>query len=387
MLRDVGLPDEQISLESQCYDILLLGKQTYFQFETHRGPDDMLTTLLKDSPRPIVTVPEQLGRGDSIVVAYDGSLQAARTLQAFQSLRLGKDREVHVVSVADDYEKAVCRADRAVTFLGFHEITAERHAIVSSSPASSLVAEVQRFDAGLLVMGAYGQSALREFFFGSVTQTMLKGSSGAIVSLSLTITDVVEQECAAACAARILLAARSICQRGHQAPLREAILVLLGGPMTPATKKAAPTAQGRQAPPAAAGGELASLPMAELERRFDSSADGLSQAEAHERIEKYGFNELPERHVNRLVKFLSYFWGPIPWMIEGAIVLSALVRHWADFFIILVLLLANAVVGFWEEYQAGNAIEALKARLAIRARVRRDGKWTTLPRASWCPAT
>ena len=61
-----------------------------------------------------------------------------------------------------------------MTFLGFHEITAERHAIVSSSPASSLVAEVQRFDAGLLVMGAYGQSALREFFFGSVTQTMLK---------------------------------------------------------------------------------------------------------------------------------------------------------------------------------------------------------------------
>ena len=110
VLRDVGLPDEQISLESQCYDILLLGKQTYFQFETHRGPDDMLTTLLKDSPRPIVTVPEQLGRGDSIVVAYDGSLQAARTLQAFQSLRLGKDREVHVVSVAGDYEKAVCRA-------------------------------------------------------------------------------------------------------------------------------------------------------------------------------------------------------------------------------------------------------------------------------------
>ena len=136
--------------------------------------------------------------------------------------------------------------------------------------------------------------------------------------------------------------------------------------MTPATKKAAPTAQGRQAPPAAAGGELASLPMAELERRFDSSADGLSQAEAHERLEKYGYNELPEAHVNPLLKFLSYFWGPIPWMIEAAAILSALVRHWADFVIILVLLLANAVVGFWEEYQAGNAIAALKAKLALQ---------------------
>jgi H+-transporting ATPase len=53
------------------------------------------------------------------------------------------------------------------------------------------------------------------------------------------------------------------------------------------------------------------------------------------------------------------------------------VRHWLDFFIILPLLASNAVVGFWEEHQAGNAIAALKAKLAIKARVKRDGKWAT----------
>jgi H+-transporting ATPase len=78
------------------------------------------------------------------------------------------------------------------------------------------------------------------------------------------------------------------------------------------------------------------------------------------------------------LKFMSYFWGPIPWMIEAAVVLSALVRHWPDFFLILVLLVVNAAIGFWEEYQAGNAIAALKAKLAIRAHVRRDGKWATV---------
>ena len=95
------------------------------------------------------------------------------------------------------------------------------------------------------------------------------------------------------------------------------------------------------------------------------------------RLTQYGPNEIEEKKTNRLLKFLSYFWGPIPWMIEAAVILSAVARHWPDFGIILVLLLANAVVGFWEEHQAGNAIAALKAKLAIKARVKRDGKWVT----------
>lgn len=104
-----------------------------------------------------------------------------------------------------------------------------------------------------------------------------------------------------------------------------------------------------------------------------ASADGLSAAEAQSRLTQYGFNELPEKKVNPFLKFLSYFWGPIPWMIEAAAILSAVVRHWEDFIIIAVLLFGNAVVGFWEEYQAGNAIAALKAQLALEARVKRDG--------------
>ena len=123
--------------------------------------------------------------------------------------------------------------------------------------------------------------------------------------------------------------------------------------------------------------DLKSLSLQELQAKLGSSPAGLTQAEAQRRLAQYGYNEISEKKINPLIKFLSYFWGPIPWMIEAAVILSALVRHWPDFFIILVLLLANAIVGFWEEYQAGNAIDALKARLAIQARVRRNGKWTT----------
>jgi H+-transporting ATPase len=119
--------------------------------------------------------------------------------------------------------------------------------------------------------------------------------------------------------------------------------------------------------------------LSELQARLSVSTDGLSQAEAQRRLVQYGYNELPEEKVNPFLKFLSYFWGPIPWMIEIAAILSAIVRHWEDFGIILALLLMNAVVGFWEEYQAGNAIAALKSKLALRARVKREGMWVVIP--------
>ncbi|HUX26543.1 MAG TPA: HAD-IC family P-type ATPase, partial [Burkholderiales bacterium] len=121
--------------------------------------------------------------------------------------------------------------------------------------------------------------------------------------------------------------------------------------------------------------DLKSLPLEEVEKKLGSSPKGLTQAEAAKRLTQYGPNEIEEKKTNLLLKFLSYFWGPIPWMIEAAVILSAVARHWPDFGIILVLLLANAVVGFWEEHAAGNAIEALKAKLAVKARVIRDGKW------------
>ncbi|MGI8591098.1 MAG: plasma-membrane proton-efflux P-type ATPase [Nakamurella sp.] len=134
-------------------------------------------------------------------------------------------------------------------------------------------------------------------------------------------------------------------------------------------------------PPADTGGrperDLKTLPIAEVQKQLATSDNGLTQEEASKRLTQYGRNEIAEHKTNPLLKFLSYFWGPIPWMIEVAVILSGAVRHWPDFFIILLLLLANAVVGYTEERQAGNAIDALKAKLAISARVRRDGGWVT----------
>jgi H+-transporting ATPase len=113
----------------------------------------------------------------------------------------------------------------------------------------------------------------------------------------------------------------------------------------------------------------------EILNRLSATKEGLSSLEAQKRLQQYGPNEIPEKKENPLLKFLSYFWGPIPWMIEAAVIMSAVIQRWPDFGIIFTLLMVNAIVGSWQEHKAGNAIELLKQRLAIKARVLRDGKW------------
>ncbi len=110
----------------------------------------------------------------------------------------------------------------------------------------------------------------------------------------------------------------------------------------------------------------------------DEEQRGLTTKEAKEKLEKFGPNSLPENKQPAYIKFLQYFWGPIPWMIEAALILSAIVQDWVDFVIIFLLLIVNAVVGFVEEHQADNAIDSLKKNLALKARVKRDGKWQSI---------
>jgi len=127
------------------------------------------------------------------------------------------------------------------------------------------------------------------------------------------------------------------------------------------------------------------LPQAGAIGASSDQAAGLTEAEAARRLAEFGENALPEAHVSAFVRLLTYFWGPIPWMIEVAALLSAAVQHWADFAIIFVMLLLNAGVGFWQEFKADTAIAALKERLALVAHVLRDGRWRDIPARELVP--
>lgn len=115
----------------------------------------------------------------------------------------------------------------------------------------------------------------------------------------------------------------------------------------------------------------------EEERAFIAETDpirGLTAAEHAARLEKYGPNKLPEVEVNVCLKFLSYFWGPMPIMIWLAIIVEAINQDWEDFVVLAILQFVNGMVGFIEEHNAGNAIAALKNSLRPACRVCRDGK-------------
>ena len=109
-----------------------------------------------------------------------------------------------------------------------------------------------------------------------------------------------------------------------------------------------------------------------------SSSAGLSSAEAAHRLAQHGPNTIADRAESKWHKLAAYFWGPLPFLIEAAAIISALRRDWGDFAVVTGLLIYNAAVGFWQDNKAANALAALKKGLALRARVRRDGKWETL---------
>jgi magnesium-transporting ATPase (P-type) len=94
---------------------------------------------------------------------------------------------------------------------------------------------------------------------------------------------------------------------------------------------------------------------------------------------------LPERKPRPLREFLKKFWGLSAWMLELIMVLSWVLGKYSDLVIVSALLLVNAVVGFVQERRASGVIETLRRRLAVSARVLRDGAWQVIPAGDLVP--
>lgn len=113
----------------------------------------------------------------------------------------------------------------------------------------------------------------------------------------------------------------------------------------------------------------------EVTSALGCSADGLSEAEAAERLNSFGPNEIPEKKKNSLLRFLKRYWGPMPWLLEFAMVLTFILRHYTEGILIFTLLTVNAVIGTVQSRNSQNAVELLKSKLRIQTKLLRGGNW------------
>jgi H+-transporting ATPase len=124
--------------------------------------------------------------------------------------------------------------------------------------------------------------------------------------------------------------------------------------------------------------EYKELPVDETLGLLNTSETGLTESEAKKRLEEFGENRIAEEKRNPLAEFFSRYWGPMAWLLELSIVLSVLLQHYLEAIIIFVLLTVNVTIGFYHASSSQKALEFLKKRLAVKAKVLRDGRWVTV---------
>ncbi len=116
-----------------------------------------------------------------------------------------------------------------------------------------------------------------------------------------------------------------------------------------------------------------------------ATLEGLSTTEARRRLLEHGPNAVKEDSPRSWRVFVGKLWAPVPWMLEAAIALELLLGRGGEAVAITALLFFNAVVSFVQEHRAQRALALLRRRLAVQARVRRDGRWRLLPAQELVP--
>ena len=175
-VRAEGLPYESIAKEGHLHDMVVIGRDTNFHFQTSNDPCETFRVLVRDHPCPIVVTPNEVPQGNRVLIAYDGSRAAARALHTFALMNLNLEGlEVYVVSVGDNDQKCQGFCSEAVEFLRKHGVESRMHTEGDGGGiAPSLIDIAGRLGTRMMVMGAYGNTGLRTLFFGSTTRKLVE---------------------------------------------------------------------------------------------------------------------------------------------------------------------------------------------------------------------
>lgn len=174
-IRAEGVPHEQIEAIARRHDMIVIGKDTDFHFETGGEPGETVKRLLRENPRPVFVVTNEVPQGNRVVLAYDGSDQSAKALHLWILLGLrDQNVEVHVVSVDEELARAESFCQDAAALLTHHDVAHQLHPIATEDDVvPALMTELQALDPLTVVLGAYGHGGLKAKFFGTVTDKIL----------------------------------------------------------------------------------------------------------------------------------------------------------------------------------------------------------------------
>jgi nucleotide-binding universal stress UspA family protein len=176
-LEVVGRPADSILEEMEKHDLTVIGRDANFRFETESEDAKTRDTILRGADRPVLLVPETAAPelGSTVLIAYDGSGAAKRAMMSFATSGLARSRRVHVATVDDNGHVAREMSERAAAMLDALHVPAKPHNIVSTlSNIEALFKLADDLKAGLVVMGTFTRSRLRELFSGSVTRGLIE---------------------------------------------------------------------------------------------------------------------------------------------------------------------------------------------------------------------
>ncbi|MCW5688445.1 MAG: universal stress protein [Pseudolabrys sp.] len=169
-----GRPWDQLRTAAGSHDLIMIGHDSDLHGEVDSPLAKTVEKILHENPRALIVTPDAVAETSRIVVAYDGSVPAARSLQIFTLLGLAEGCDLHVISAASTQEAADRSADDASRYLGLYGIACKTRAFASKAdPAALVVAEAKALDAEMIVMGAYGHRGWREALLGSFTTRLL----------------------------------------------------------------------------------------------------------------------------------------------------------------------------------------------------------------------
>ena len=169
-----GTVEEIIVQESRTVDFVVIGRRGKTYPEGLHEPGPTTESLLRHTTRPVLVVPEGGKLKNKILIAYDGSETAQRALSAGAAFSSLRNTEVEVISVANDINTAEESLSEAKEFLFPYSFkTIFRIGIGSAMPWKAIMEEVERFDPGVIVLGAFGSNRILELIFGSTTKQVL----------------------------------------------------------------------------------------------------------------------------------------------------------------------------------------------------------------------